>query len=683
MNKNPSNSRDYWEYRFHYDWDLNAGPEQSRFFAQLALDNLPEWFKDAIRTKHYSVCDWGCAEGDGTSVLASFLSENKIVGVDFSKEAIKTATQRYPSISFCAENWTDEQEEEFQGNQFDVIFSSNTLEHFSEPFDLLRQFSRYGAKFVALMVPFHEYERHPEHFFTFLEENIPLEADGGFRLVFAKAVNIGEQKSACWNGEQIVLLYAKPSVIDGYNFHLSDVTLTAAHHDFVVDSLKVKATELEARIAGINKLVTSLEEQLNEIHQGWGWRILAPFRIASRAIEIVRTQGWKILAIKFYRALSYHFAKPLLKHLARRRLQQILRANPERTPVLFPPIVPWNLHLFQRPHHLAKELAACGYLYFFCVPVSRHDRVLTFEEVAPGCFITPYLELLEVLPGKIVHLYSTDNIQTLAWICDRLARGDRVLYEYIDEIHEDISRRHIPLQVLEKHAYLLRNEKITCVATADKLYQDVRTVRSRNCALITNGVDLAHFSARRRNSKTPSELVEIISSSRPIIGYFGALAKWFDYDLVACVARQMPQYEIILIGPDYDGSLHILESARLPNVHILGPVDYKQLPEYACWFDVSMIPFLINEITESTSPIKLFEYMALGHPIVTTNMPECRKYSSVLIGRDLAEFAAQIEHGLDLRENPEYQQLLREEAAANSWTSKAEAIDRLMRESSR
>ena len=96
-----------------------------------------------------------------------------------------------------------------------------------------------------------------------------------------------------------------------------------------------------------------------------------------------------------------------------------------------------------------------------------------------------------------------------------------------------------------------------------------------------------------------------------------------------------------------------------------------------------MIPFLINEITESTSPIKLFEYMALGHPIVTTNMPECRKYSSVLIGRDITEFAAQIEKALGLRENPEYQQLLRKEAAANSWTSKAEAIDRLMRKSFR
>lgn len=682
MNKNPSNSRDYWEYRFHYDWDLNAGPEQSRFFAQLALENLPEWFKDAIRKKHYSVCDWGCAEGDGTSELASLLSENKIVGVDFSQEAIKTATQRYPNISFCAENWTDEQEKEFQGNQFDVIFSSNTLEHFSEPFDLFRQFSRHGAKFVALMVPFHEYERHPEHFFTFLEGNIPLEVDGGFRLVFAKAVNTSEQKSACWNGEQIVLLYAKPGVINEYNFHLSDVTLTAAHHNFVIDSLKVKANDLEARIAVLNKSMTSLGEQLNEIYQSWGWRILAPIRITSRAIEIARTQGWKTLALKLYHALSCRVAKPLLKHLARRRLQQILRAHPERTPVLFPPIVPWNLHLFQRPHHLAKELAARGYLYFFCVPVSRHDRVLTFEEVEPGCFTTPYLELLEALPGKVVHLYSTDNIHTLAWICNRLAQGDQVLYEYIDEIHEDISRRRIPLEVLEKHAYLLRNEKITCVATADKLFQEVRAVRNQNCALITNGVDLSHFSIKRKEREMPLELANIISPGRHIIGYFGALAKWLDYDLIARVAKQMPEYEIILIGPDYDGSLHALESAQLPNVHILGPVDYKQLPEYACWFDVSIIPFLINEITESTSPIKLFEYMALGHPIVTTNTPECRKYSSVLIGSEV-DFAAQIEQALGLRETPQYLQLLRKEAEANSWTSKAEAIDRLMQESVR
>ena len=266
-----------------------------------------------------------------------------------------------------------------------------------------------------------------------------------------------------------------------------------SNYDWVTEWMVRRRVEDNKRIDALMNANVRLTSRLDIIHRSMSWRIVTPLRMIERALEILSKEGWRVLLFKIYRALSGRVIKPLFKHLARRRLRQILRAYPDRRPVLFPPIVPWNLHLFQRPHHLAKELALRGYLYFFCVPVSRHDPVLTFEEVAPGCFITPYLELVESIPGKIVHLYSTDNILPLEWIRNRLSRNDQMLYEYIDEIHEDISGHHIPQLVIEKHAYLMRNEEIACVATADKLFKEVRAVRSRNCALITNGVDLLTF----------------------------------------------------------------------------------------------------------------------------------------------------------------------------------------------
>jgi len=406
---------------------------------------------------------------------------------------------------------------------------------------------------------------------------------------------------------------------------------------------------------------------------------LKPFGPLARALEILRNDGAMVLLAKLSRVLARHGIHPLLRKHAFFRLRKILEAHPGHIPIVFPPIVAWNLPLFQRPHHLAKELAARGYLYFFCVPVSSRDRVLTFDEAAPGCFITPYFELLEDLPGKIVHLYSTDNIHSLDWIRSRLAQGDRVLYEYVDEIHEDISGRSIPRHIWDKHNYLLRNEEVASIATADKLYQEIRKVRAHNCALVTNGVDVAHFSVERDEYPIPAEMQPIVSRGKPVIGYFGALAKWFDYDLVAALATERPEYEIVLIGPDYDGSFQAHPIGRLPNVSFLGAVDYGMLPRYACWFDVASIPFLINEITESTSPIKLFEYMALGLPVVTTDMPECRKYDSVLIGKDSAGFIAQIDHALVLRADPVYKRTLRREAEENSWASKAEALVALLK----
>lgn len=452
-------------------------------------------------------------------------------------------------------------------------------------------------------------------------------------------------------------------------------------YDWVAQWSVEYRVQAERRIASL--LVTNARQasQLEDIRCSQAWRMAAPLRASERALTIIRSDGWGVFLGKLYRLLFVRISVSMLKAAARRRMLEILHAHPGCTPVLFPPIVAWNMHLFQRPHHLAKELAARSYLYFFCIPASPHDQVMTFDEVAPGCFITPHFDLVEALPGKIVHLYSTDNIHTLEWIRNRLQHGDQVLYEYVDEIHEDISQRDIPAQVIEKHHYLLRNEEIACVATADKLYREVCANRSRNCALITNGVDIERFSVRRGDRAAPEELVDVVATGRPVIGYFGALAKWFDYDLVIRLGQLRPAYEIVLIGPDYDGSMRVLEAAGLPNLRMLGPVDYKRLPDYACWFDVSVIPFRINEITESTSPIKLFEYMALGHPIVTTNMPECRKYQSVLIGDGVDQFIRQVERALSLGDDATYQSTLSKEALANSWSSKADALDQLLRNS--
>jgi glycosyltransferase involved in cell wall biosynthesis len=253
-----------------------------------------------------------------------------------------------------------------------------------------------------------------------------------------------------------------------------------------------------------------------------------------------------------------------------------------------------------------------------------------------------------------------------------------MLYEYVDEIHEEISLCPIPVHAREKHAYLLRNEEVVCVATADKLFAEVLSRRSCNCGLVTNGVDVGHFSVSRGEEGPPARLRGIAGEGRPVIGYFGALARWLDYRLIAELARSRPGYEIVLIGPDYDGSADALRGEGLPNVHLPGVVDYRSLPQHACWFDVATVPFLVNEITESTSPIKLFEYMALGLPIVTTDLPECRKYASVAIGRDAAEFTAQIDRALASRDDQSRRALLRREAEENSWEAKAGAVAALL-----
>ena len=107
-----------------------------------------------------------------------------------------------------------------------------------------------------------------------------------------------------------------------------------------------------------------------------------------------------------------------------------------------------------------------------------------------------------------------------------------------------------------------------------------------------------------------------------------------------------------------------------PNISIMSPIEYQRLPADAIFFGVATIPFLKNEITESTSPIKLFEYMAMGHPIVTTDLHECRKSPPVLIGKNEQDFIAKIDLALEKRHDPAYLAALDKVARDNTWEKK-------------
>jgi len=143
---------------------------------------------------------------------------------------------------------------------------------------------------------------------------------------------------------------------------------------------------------------------------------------------------------------------------------------------------------------------------------------------------------------------------------------------------------------------------------------------------------------------------------------------------LAHLASTRNDIEIVLIGWDYDGSLLLSGLMKFDNITAIGPISYTEIPRYARLFDVSMIPFLVNRITVSTSPIKLFEYMALGIPIVSTDLPECAKYESALISRTYEEFSLNIDKALALRYDSDYVAVLAREAADNTWQIKAKNV---------
>lgn len=419
-------------------------------------------------------------------------------------------------------------------------------------------------------------------------------------------------------------------------------------------------------------------------------------RIARRTTEVLKEDGLIEVIKRVLRYIKRRIKDKLDNNALTYRknyeeanaiFHKILKKEKFKAVVVFDSRVGWNIPLFQRSQHMANELTDDGYLYFYRTSEQFDSHVKTVEKLKDRLYLVnmanfalqnAMFDLLKEYKGhKFLSLYSTDVYLDEQYIKEKyIDNGFKIIYEYIDELSDEISG-HLPDFVYDRHKNIIEDKSNIAVGSADKLIEEIEEIRGKeNVAMITNGVQYDHW--QYRSDEVPEKLKDIVSKGNPIIGYFGALAKWFDYELLKKVAKERPNYEIVLIGFLYDNSFKDSKIDELENVHYLGIVDYKELNQYSQYFTISTIPFLLNDITESTSPVKLFEYMAMGHPIVTTDMRECRKYKSVLIGKSHEDFIEKLDFALTLDKKDEYYNYLKEEALANTWREKAAILDRLI-----
>tara|TARA_Y100001970_G_scaffold287174_1_gene411163 strand:+ start:128 stop:1279 length:1152 start_codon:yes stop_codon:yes gene_type:complete len=154
------------------------------------------------------------------------------------------------------------------------------------------------------------------------------------------------------------------------------------------------------------------------------------------------------------------------------------------------------------------------------------------------------------------------------------------------------------------------------VTTADELMKD-KSRFNQNTISIPNGANVKHFSTTQNPKTIISE--EMHRFKKPIIGYIGSVFQWLDLEWIDFAAKQLPQYEFIFIGPI---QINISHLKMKKNIHFLGPKPYEDLPRYIKAFDVAVIPFVIDGVTLKASPIKFYEYLSSGIPIVSTELPD-------------------------------------------------------------
>lgn len=328
--------------------------------------------------------------------------------------------------------------------------------------------------------------------------------------------------------------------------------------------------------------------------------------------------------------------------------------------VIYLPTLHWG-YLQQRPHQILRELSRRGWICVFCTSHPAGDEVDGLREIEPNLFLCSDPRLLRELESPILWLNWTVNGAFVPFF-----RRPRVVYEYIDEL--EVFGFHCP-RMVEDHHGLVRSADVV-VASADRLHASVRVAR-RDAVLAPNGVMPEDFSPRAAG-EAPQDLSRILADGRPVVGYYGALARWLDYELLNHLSLAAPELSFVIIGPDHDGSAARI--APRPNVHVLGERPYVELVRYSRRFDVAIIPFEVSDVTRSTSPVKLFEYMAAGAPIVSTPMDECRKYRSVTVAGGAEAFLQAVRAAIGRRGDPVYQALLAREVHENTWGSRVDAI---------
>lgn len=353
----------------------------------------------------------------------------------------------------------------------------------------------------------------------------------------------------------------------------------------------------------------------------------------------------------------------------------------------------WNVPLFQRPQHISKNFAKNNCLVFYEVTTVT-DKVKTYKKIQENLYLINFnntvmkkllfTELENINKPKYIQFYSTDCTLNLDTVKSYINDGYKIIYEYIDDLSPElVGTKDLPINIKDKYEYMLQDTKnVFTVVTADEIQKDVISKRGTEKLVFScNGVDYEHFNKIDKNFIFDKKFQNIINEKKPIIGYYGALASWFDYEMIKFLAKSKPNYNIVLLGIKYDDSFDKARLEEYSNIHFLGAKEYNLLPNYASKFDVCTIPFLINDITQATSPLKLFEYMALNKPIVTTAMNECKKYESVMIASNKDEFVELIDKAISISKehDQKYYNLLNKEALENTWEEKAKLIISLLK----
>ena len=242
------------------------------------------------------------------------------------------------------------------------------------------------------------------------------------------------------------------------------------------------------------------------------------------------------------------------------------------------------------------------------------------------------------------------------------------LYDITDDWTQ-FSQKDAEKQLIVRQDAALCRRADAVIVCSQRLYELKKPI-ARHLSLVSNGVQVEHYQGvvHRRLSSTRT----------PVFGYTGSIhADRVDTDLVLELARAFPEGKVLLVGPNMLPPETTEKLRAQPNISLRGAVPYAQIPQSMSEFDVCVVPHVESAFTESLNPIKLWEYLAAGKPIVSTNIAGFRDYQPlcrIASGSDAFVQACREAAEEASGDNSEQVAARQAEAAKNSWKSRVDEI---------
>jgi GT2 family glycosyltransferase/glycosyltransferase involved in cell wall biosynthesis len=471
---------------------------------------------------------------------------------------------------------------------------------------------------------------------------------------------------------------------------------------------KEALVERDAAVADRDAVVT----QIDQMKSSKLWRLTMPLRFTARLYryglidedrlrlsEAVRKRYHRLqlpTSAKRFIGFAYHRLLSGIIWVRHRRASRVTpfhatiakpAANVEGLPdYIVWGVIDWHFR-HQRPQQLSLALVNAGHRVFYISPNFSDDERAGFEGEALDD--TGFLFQIKLFTKGAPVIYSSapnlENItqlrvsigEMLDWAdCKQLVSlvqhpfwydvasvlpNNHLVYDCMDH-HEGFGNTGESLVQLEK---VLFNKSDLTVTTSTWLDKDVADHVQRS-ALIRNACEYQHF------SQVP-ETIYHDPDGRRIIGYYGAIAEWFDQDLVEAVANRHPECCVLLIGADTVDAISRI--GKISNVVFTGEVPYSKLPYYLYSFEVCLLPFKVIPLTLATNPVKAYEYLSAGKPVVAVDLPEMAQFDGMLF------VAADKEHYVDIvgkvlaqSEPNDVIQRRKDFAAGQTWGHRAEAL---------